>query len=119
MVAVPVTGRLETSRLTGEPLPRATGMPTPCQSCPKTAHLPSTQQNPLSGRQSELSAKNQQTLALYWQTKGCAGAGMTIDDITRRNFGILEQERERAEGMRRAEELAGALMGLGMLKGTP
>jgi hypothetical protein len=92
LVEVPITGAFVLHRITREPIPRPKGSPTPCTSCPKCNGLPAKECNPKAGRLATLSFKNQQTLQLYWRVKGSSGAGLEMDEITRRNLGLIEHE---------------------------
>jgi hypothetical protein len=117
MVAVPVTGAFIFHRITNERLERPTGVRTPCHSCPKCEAFPIAQQNPQHGRQSELSWKNEQTLRLYWRVKGSSGAGLTMDEITRKNFGLIERELFGRDS--RERELTNLLLKRGLFKDAP
>lgn len=84
----------------GNPLPRKPHDPPPCQVCPKCEN--ETEKSPAVGRKSELSEKNLKTLDLYWQTIAAGGDRNHLDDLAKRNIGVIHEliERFKIEGQR-------------------
>lgn len=76
----------------GQPLQRPPGSMLPCEHCAKC--VGSQEKSPRVGRQSELSAKNQKTLELYYAIHGARLDNVTLDEITVRNLGIVHQTLE-------------------------
>lgn len=99
------------TRPDGKPRPRIKGTPLPCWKCPKSG--------PSNGKpapEKELSAKNAQALAYYWQIK--AGMSMPADAIVQRNCGLIEMMLAQIRGRRSdVQGLLGALSSLSALGG--
>ena len=80
----PESGRLIRNKQTGAPVYRPLNSKPPCFSCPKCSH--SREKTPEVGRVSDLSKRNQRTLALYYEQQVVPEP---VDDVMRRNFGII------------------------------
>ncbi|OHB81790.1 MAG: hypothetical protein A2W31_06605 [Planctomycetes bacterium RBG_16_64_10] len=59
-------------------------MAPPCWDCPKT--IGEKRRCPETGRQAEWTERNWRTWACYWEHQAAGGA---VDEIMRRNFGII------------------------------
>jgi hypothetical protein len=83
----PETGQLVLNKCTGEPLRRPVGVSPPCFSCPKCSSA-SASRTPETGRESDLTPRNQRTLELYYENLAVPGPA---DNVMRRNFGIIHR----------------------------
>lgn len=72
----------------GEPVARPKGAPTPCHSCPKFPRG-FLDRRPENASQFELSAKNLQALAYYYQARACGG-NVPLDDCSREVLGVID-----------------------------
>ncbi len=91
----------------GQPAARPAGAALPCWDCPK--------RSPREAHQYELSAKNNRTLALWYEEHGvgwaCLTDAMKEDRIFRRNMALITQV---MDAHREAEQVASsAVRGLG------